>query len=199
MSRSSACILLGLLTCIVACAGKEPQPKEPQPLVEHADRVTTLYSADDLLNAWSFSHDDVGMICVDGTVYNRNSQLMYDRYGERVLVAGVEGGTAATWLDLGDLRLKGTLQSVFHSLKREDSTIVIEGVDGDEPNRSYDLRLGQALATVAPQIGHVYLLRLDEAPEGSDPVYVALRVIDHAPDRYVTIRWRRLLAPGVRR
>ena len=139
------------------------------------------------------------MICVDGTVYNRNSQLMYDRYGERVLVAGMEGGTAATWLDLGDLRLKGTLQSVFHSLKREDSTIVIEGVDGDEPNRSYDLRLGQALATVAAQIGHVCLLRLDEAPEGSEPVYVALRVIDHAPDRYVTIRWRRLLAPGVTR
>jgi hypothetical protein len=167
--------------------------------LQDKSHVTTLYAVDDVIDSWSFSEGRPGTVCHDGRLFNRNSQLKFERYGGD-LVSGIEGGSIARILDIGDLRIGGSLSSVYHGLTREDHVVVAKSVVKDESaniaavtaERRFELAPGKGLAKATAKNGHVYLLRIDENSVTTKPVFVALRILDHEPGRYVTFRWRLL-------
>ncbi len=182
----STCAIITLVNWSPSAVGLQQQG---------ADRVTTLYSNDDLLHSWSFSLGETGSVCRNGQIYNRNSQLVFDRYGAE-FASGVEGGSKARILNIGDLKVKGYPGSVYHSLTRKGNVIIVKDTVGKNggatAEQRFELAAGEKQAKSSIIVGHVYLLLIDEGGTDSHTKFIAFRVLDHEPKRRVTFRWRLL-------
>lgn len=187
--------LLGLTSAsLFLLPGCDPvQAAEPVPTATPPqEHVITLRATDDILSSWSLSHNEPGLHSLDGVLVNENTQLMYDRYVRGSLVVGIEGEAKGAIVDMGDLRVAGTLHSAFHSLRRDGDVIVFAGLDDEEqPDRRQALPPGTKLAAAKPVAGHLYLVRIDQPHVTDNPtVYAALRVIEIVEGSHVTLRTR---------
>jgi hypothetical protein len=156
------------------------------PVLQQDDRstVVTLLSHDDIRCSYSFRDKDVGMLFREGQIFNRGSEIMYDRYGSNVLAVAVEGGTEGTIVDLGDLKTGNPPQSIFWSLSRSGDKVM------ETDLAAMSLR---SSATAAAVLGHTYVIKcVAKDGKGSRSWYVVLKVIDLEPGRSMTMRWRYL-------
>lgn len=177
MSRSL--LLWGVLVTNAAAQFGEVEP------AVRLTGVVTLYRYDDLRSSWGFTTGDYGLVEQDGELRNRNSQVALgsDEQGRDVLRFGVQGGEEALAVDIGDPRDSATQRSLFHRLTRQS---VLQRLQ--EPG-------GVAGSGGAIELGHVWLVRIDNAEPGlllakGEPLVVALRIADHEPGRSVSFRWR---------
>ncbi|MEZ5966136.1 MAG: hypothetical protein R3F56_20030 [Planctomycetota bacterium] len=192
-SRPSLALLLTLGSALsfasvsVRVDGAE-RPRGPDAL---SGEVVTLRSLDDLTATFGFSTNDHGYVVERGEIRNRISHIAFDRWAEDALVVGIQGRSRGVIKDIGDVRTDGTKMSVLPALVRDGARVLCQtrersgfprdGIAVDEESK--------AAATARVELGHLYLLRLDD----EDATYfVALRVVEHHPGQAVTFRWRML-------
>ena len=153
--------------------------------------VTTVRVFDDFSATIGFPSGAPGYILEENEVRNTISHLTYGRWSKRSLVVGIQGQSIGVIKDIGDVRVGNTEASVVPFLARGGET----GFDttlgrSDLPEAGVPLD-GEArsLAAAEVHLGHVYLIRIDEPDER---LFAAVRVIEHVPDQFVTVRWRML-------
>ena len=162
---------------------------------EPSEQVVTLFSTDELLHAWNLTDNVPGMLVQKGQVRNRGSQLMFGRYLADGLAVAMSGAARGRIVDIGDLRVGGTLMSAFHGLKRDGDTVIAEGLAEEPTVRRFELPPAtESVAKVPTRLGSIYLVRLDETPGGASlrTTFAVLRVIEHTASQRVTLRWRLL-------
>jgi hypothetical protein len=109
---SLICILLVVIAWRLTDLWSDPPRRITMArVVQNQEGVVTLYAHDRL--RWSFSpmQGGYGLVVLDGKLYNKRSILRYD--GE-YLSMPAQGGTEASFKDLGELREDGF--SLYHSI-----------------------------------------------------------------------------------
>eukprot|EP01112_Ceratiomyxa_fruticulosa_P015620 TRINITY_DN460_c0_g1_i1.p1 TRINITY_DN460_c0_g1~~TRINITY_DN460_c0_g1_i1.p1 ORF type:complete len:257 (+),score=38.27 TRINITY_DN460_c0_g1_i1:424-1194(+) len=161
--------------------------------------TTTLYINDPLLSSLDFASGLPGNEFVKYLPYNRYTDLVVDYYVGNFTFA-VQGGAKAAFVDLGtqaDLISYYNIQlpwgnNVYYSIHVENTYVVFaQNYTAFSPFSSSQVAPLQNLVsyplTVAPQIGHIYLINLFESP--SAQYLVKLLVNDVKPGVSITIRW----------
>lgn len=187
-SRTAFGLLLALHVLSACDAPVEAATRRPD---DRAGEVTTLRWLDDLQSSFGFKSGEFSLVPNGNALANRGSDLSFHRWVEDALVVGIEGQSKGVIKDVGDLRTKGTHNSILPFLERRGSTIVDTSAEGSNlPADGMPITDTAEKCAAAPVVlGHVYVLRIDDA---NDSRFVALRVIEYVPDQSVTFRWRRL-------
>lgn len=183
------------LLAITGCQREEPVtigPGPTSPTVEPPEgTLVTLYSLDDVTCAYSFTRRAYGRTVQGGEVRNLDSAVALDRWVADGLAFGKQGGSSASALDIGDLRHPRFQTSVFHEIVLQDGELSSPSLIGsplDGKLRELDSAPGEA----AIKLGHTLLVRLRNSFDGNREQLILLRIIDYAPKRFVTFRWRSL-------
>jgi len=178
-----------------------PPPQEPavrapvDPSIETTDAragtLTTLRAVDDLSATMGFPSGAPGYIVEDHEVRNRVSHLAFDRWVKGALVVGIQGGSLGVIKDIGDVRLRDTACSVLPFLQLRDGVVFDASREHSSlPDAGIALQdEARSLASAPVELGHVYLIRVDEAATSH---FAAVRVVEHVPGQSVTLRWRTL-------
>jgi hypothetical protein len=205
---------LGLLAplsasgCRSGAAAKTPPAEQLAPPVEEqAPRSATLYANDFLRSSLSFADGSFGAILQDGEVRNRDSEIEYGNYEPGAFSVGIQGGQTGRIVDLGHWRelseAHGYREVVgggvgFMSIRRGGTEVLIaeaqakagaqllRGARGmlSAPTRDLD--------SAAPEVGHVYLVHLEDRNDPAFERLVKLLVTEHRPGESVTFLWQEL-------
>ncbi|MBM3960574.1 MAG: hypothetical protein FJ306_01520 [Planctomycetes bacterium] len=161
----------------------DPEPRE--------GTLTTLRSLDDLTATLGFPGGEYGTAVAGNEVCNRNSHLTYDRFTKNALVVGIQGGSEGVIQDIGDVRTRSTASSVLPFLQLRDGVVFDTSSEKSAvPEAGISLQgRARGAATAEAKLGHVYLVRIDEANKS---LFAAVRIVELEPGQSVTLRWRML-------
>jgi hypothetical protein len=202
--------LLALLPIggLISCASARSQALAgagDRLISDDATSIATIWARDPLANSIEFADGREGCIFQDRQVKNSKSDLDFDNYHAGEFTVGIQGSVVGSIVDLGspaDLQAKYRYRETvgggqgFASIRPEGGEFVILGPDGKtskqplgEAKALYDGLKPGAHALV--QMGHIYLVRLQDGPKSKDRITKFL-VLAHIPGESVTIRWVRL-------
>lgn len=204
------CAAFVALCCFGATRAQDARPggeKGPTPERRARGGIDTLYWFDPLARALCLQDGRPGLMFRDNRVANRCSDLSLTTAGGGSLVTGIEAQRVGAIVDLGtadELRERYGFEDApaggegFASLRVHEGKLVILKEDGP-PEKSQPLREAPALFSAAKpsanapvKLGHIYLLRIEDAKDRSFQLLVKLIVIEYRPNESVTVRWERL-------
>ena len=145
-----------------------------------------LLQFDDLRQTFGFTTGDFGRVLQEGEIRNFNSQVAFvARDGVDQLWFGCQGGEHATAVDVGDPRTN-TAASSCYAWTLADARSELAKAPAN-PNKS---------ASLPVQIGHVYLVAIEDANQAlrlvapGEALVLMARVVDHVAGRSLELRWQ---------
>jgi hypothetical protein len=211
-------LLVGLLVGLPACKaspagsvgaggqGSEAASALAEPSREWP-RQAVLFAGDFMRNAISFADGSYGSALQNGSVINLDSEIEYGNSEANALSVGIQGRQTGRILDLGDYRdlesRYGYRESVgggvgFTSLRRDGERLLIAGKGGlpaTQVLREGELFLSSKvrdLDSAQAELGHIYLVRLQDSPEDPQTRFYKLLVTEHIPGQSVVFLWQPL-------
>lgn len=172
---------------------------------EQKENITTLYAFDPIAQSFGFHDGKYGHEIVNGSVYNRNSDIDFNTYNKGKFTVGVEGGRTGIIIDLGtsdDLQNKYKYSETggggqgFASIHRVNKTLLI--LKGYAYNGTFQaMDESKELFRVATQKqgnamvnrGHIYLIRITDNYKPDFELIAKIIVIAYTPNESVTFRW----------
>ncbi len=195
-------MFLLMVTVLFFSCGKGPVKKEKEKVksvkqLVNEGKIVTLFSKDDLACSYSFSRGNYGFVYMNGQVLNKNSQVLFSRYGFEGLLFGVEAGSLAQVVDLGDIKMKSQNNSLFYFLRQNESgdIVAMRSLRNRKKNPlDHWKRKGNELLKVNPIVGHIYMVKIDEkiGKEKWENKFVLLRILRLIPGYSITFRYRNL-------
>lgn len=204
---------LSLLTCsalAALCWLGSARAQEARPGVERGAArggVATLYWFDPLARAFCLRDGRAGLTFQENRLTNRCSDLSFTTAGGGSLVTGIEAERIGVLVDLGtadELRERYGYEDAdaggegFASLRVQEGRLMILKEDGPQ-EKLQPLKESSALFTTARpsanapvRLGHIYLLRIEDAKDRSFQLLAKLIVIAYRPNESVTLRWELL-------
>lgn len=170
-------------------------------------RQAVLFAGDFMRNAISFADGSYGSALQNGSVINLDSEIEYGNYEANALSVGIQGRQTGRILDLGDYRdlesRYGYRETVgggvgYTSLRRDGERLVIAGKGGlpaTQVLREGELFLSSKardLDSALAELGHIYLVRLQDSPEDPQTRFYKLLVTEHIPGQSVVFLWQPL-------
>ena len=168
-------------------------------------RIRTLYKNDFIRHAMSLSTGRYGLAVQDNVVVNVDSELDYGVYFFDQFLTGVQGGQVGELLDLGtteDLAARYGYQETvgggqgFSSIRFESGGLVIladlsTGAVQEFTEGQDFLDAPDTVSSVPAQVnlGHVYLVRIQDRNDPTFLRFAKLLVTEHVPDELVTVLW----------
>jgi hypothetical protein len=184
--RAPAVVLAILLPLAAARAQDPPPTPGASTAADGRSGVVRLLQFDDLRQTFGFTTGDYGRVLQEGEVRNTNSQVAFvARDGVDFLWFGCQGGEWATAVDVGDPRTN-TAASSCYALTLADARSELAKAPANR---------GKS-ASLPVQIGHVYLLAIEDGPKAwrlvapGEDLVVMLRVVDHVAGRSLELRWQ---------
>lgn len=166
--------------------------------------IVTLYWFDPLTRALCLRDGRAGLAFRENRVTNRCSDVSLTTAGGGSLVAGIEANRVAVVVDLGtadELRERYGYEDAdaggegFASLRIHEGKLMLLKEDGP-PDKLQPLKESAALFTTAKssanapiKLGHIYLVRIEDAKDRSFQLLAKLIVIAYRPNESVTLRW----------
>ena len=179
----------------------------PQASGATSGALLTLSAADDLLSSYDLDRGVPGGRIDSGRVDLTAADLAFGLFAVDQLSAGFVYDEVATLVDLGPTMVPsralakdpapGFPISAFHTLRVERGAFFYDDGTGRR------VRAKEARAALAPvpdagpvhaqpAVGHVYVLRLRNRTGDRNDRLFKLKVVDHEPERFVTLRWARV-------
>jgi hypothetical protein len=217
-SPSRGLLLVGLMAWLPACnatrssdadsasqqqsgSASESAPSREWP------RHAVLFAGDFMRNAISFEDGSYGTALQAGSVVNIDSEIEYGNYEANALSVGIQGRQTGRIVDLGDYRdlesRYGYRELVggglgYTSLRLDGERFLIAGKGG--PPATQVLREGELLLSsktrdldsAQAELGHIYLVRLQDTPEDPRTRLYKLLVTEHIPGQSVVFLWQPL-------
>jgi hypothetical protein len=203
----SACMVLCCFGFVRAQDARPAAAAVPTPAQQVRGGVFTFYWHDPLTRALCLRDGKAGQTIRDNRVGNRCSDLSFTTAGDGNLVTAVEANRVGVIIDLGtadELRDRYGYEDAeaggegFASLRVHEGKLVILKDDGP-PEKLQPLREASVLfstgrpSAIAPiKLGHIYLLRIEDAKDRSFQLLAKLIVIAYRPGESVTLRWELL-------
>lgn len=201
----SACMVL---CCFGFARAQDARPAAvPTPERQVRSGLFTLYWHDPLSRALCLRDGKAGQMFRDNRVGNRCSDLSLTTAGGGNLVTAIEANRVGVIIDLGtadELRERYGYEDAeaggegFASLRVQEGKLVILKDDGP-PEKLQPLRETSALfaagrpsATAPIKLGHIYLLRIEDAKDRGFQLLAKLIVVAYRPGESVTLRWELL-------
>lgn len=187
LPRRAPAVALAILLPLAAARAQDPPPTPgATTAADGRSGVVRLLQFDDLRQTFGFTTGDFGRVLQDAEIRNTNSQVAFvARSGVDHLVFGCQGGEQATAIDVGDPR-NDTAASSCYALTLADAR--------RELAKAPAVRGSSAELPV--QIGHVYLLAIEDAHQAlrlvapGEALVVMVRVVDHVAARSLELRWQ---------
>ncbi|MET0649992.1 MAG: hypothetical protein ABW208_25565 [Pyrinomonadaceae bacterium] len=203
----SACLVLCCFGFARAQDAKPAAAAVPPPEQQARGGVFTLHWYDPLTRALCLRDGKAGQMIRDNRVGNRCSDLSLTTAGGGNLVTAIEANRVGVIIDLGtadELRERYGYEDAeaggegFASLRVHEGKLVILKEDGP-PEKLQPLREASALfapgrpSAPAPiKLGHIYLLRIEDAKDRGFQLLAKLIVIAYRPGESVSLRWELL-------
>lgn len=207
MKRSPSLFALTALAALCWFGDARAQEARTAPERQTRGGVVTLYWLDPLARVLCLRDGRAGLMFQENRVANRCSDLSLTTAGGGSLVTGIEANRVGVFVDLGtadELRERYGYEDAdaggegFASLRVQEGRLMILKEDSPQ-EKLQPLRESAALFTTARpsanapiKLGHIYLLRIEDAKDRSFQLLAKLIVIAYRPNESVTLRWELL-------
>ncbi len=158
-------------------------PDEPVRRTANDLREVELLAFHDLRGSYGFTTGTYGHVEIQGTIYNRNSQIAFVTQPVDRLLVSLNGGERGAIIDIGDNRTN-TNSSEYWSLASQLHRNELVPVS---PFGGAEVHVGHNYLAVIKDISESGL----DVPKGGT-LYVKLRVIEHVKGQYVRFIWEPL-------